>query len=440
MKKRTILMLTASVLMAGGLASCQKDRQGSGAEEQGDPTTAMLNLSFKKTVSTRATGDSNATDDEIAIKSADVYVYTESGAYLKHQRMAATDFTAGTNTAGADVWTSSVAIATTTGVKNILVGVNLPTNTATAMENQSMSAASTVVQTIARDQLNTTVGLPMFSVSAVRQDMQSDASQNKVIATLQRLVAKVTVEVSPTVVEAGTPGKIGALTWAINNQNTKYFLIQGRSPSYPDPNWATGSYQSGDYAAATDADYVAVADGPQTPVSDYNAQYALENTSNEKQQQELTRVTVRATFIPDALVTSYTQGQPADPTESDNSASTTVETFYTVTAQAGAKTYYFRNQTDAENYATDKTGGTTAVKTFTGGVCYWNFFLNLTEQGQVFRNDYYKANITRIVAPGNNTSDLTTPTSPVETATNLTVDVDILNWNPIAMEDKELVP
>jgi hypothetical protein len=103
----------------------------------------------------------------------------------------------------------------------------------------------------------------------------------------------------------------------------------------------------------------------------------------------------------------------------------------------GADTEYFENQTDADNYATDK-GAT--VSTFTGGYCYWNVFLNKSFRGDVYRNDFYKLNIKRVVAPGQNTPALKEPNAQPTTDTSVTADVDILYWNTPVQDDVDLIP
>jgi hypothetical protein len=366
-----------------------------------------------------------------------VFIYTDAGAYLSHTHLTATQFTQLASIANADVWETTTPIPTTTGTKTFLVGINLPTAAASSLENKTLSAASTLVQTIARADITTlpASGIPMFSVASATATMQTDATQNKITVDVKRIVAKVTVERSTTMTQEGTPGTLGTLQWVINNQNSKYFLLQGSPSAYADPNWTAASYLAGDFADAADTEYVDVNNGPQSPVSNYNVRYALENTSDQKTMKELTRVTVRATFIPSQWVTSYTAGS-GNITRTAN-GNTTPTTFYTVTPSVGADTEYFQNQTDANNYATDK--GTTA-STFTGGYCYWNVFLNKDHRGEVYRNDFYKLNITRVVAPGQSTPALKDPDKQTTADTSVTADVDVLYWNAPVQDDVDLIP
>ncbi len=432
--------VAAIMLVTTLLTGCVKDVGGDGKPlvAQGEGTGMTLQMVFPRATETRATGDGNAINDEAAIRTVDVFIYTQDGAYLSRKTLGPGDFTQITPSGGNyDAYQTITPITTTTGTKNIYVGVNLPTAAASSLENQTLPHAASLVQTISRTAINLTAGLPMFSTEPATSTLVKAAAQNTITANVQRIVAKVTLEESRTIDNtSGVPGTLGTpLQFAINNQNTKFFLQQGAPTEYRDPNWLTTSYVAGDFAAATSSDYV---DGAITPkaITDYEALYALENTSQDHTEKTLTRVTVRATFIPAQIVTDYTQGQGTEPTPHANPASTPA-TFWTVTPSPVIGTVYFDNSAAATAYATDK--GATA-KMYTGGMCYWNIFLNLGSVGDVVRNDYYKCTITRIVAPGNPDDSLDNPDSPPDMQTSMTVDVNILYWNTPVLADYELVP
>jgi hypothetical protein len=273
----------------------------------------------------------------------------------------------------------------------------------------------------------------MFSTASVVATMAAAPATNKITANVRRIVAKVTVETDATVVAEGDAGTRGALTWAINNQNLEYFMMQGAAPLYVDPNWAT--YDVVDYAPAAATDYVAVNQGPVADVATYNALYAVENTSDKKTMKELTRVTVSSTFIPAQWLTSYTSGSPLAPVPNTN---TTPTTFYAVTPAVGQPTQYFANLADASAYSADNGG--VPVSAYMDGVCYWNIFLNKAATGEVRRNDFYKCNIRRIVWPGQPTDQVASPDAQPETDTAITVDVNVMDWNLPVMDNYDLVP
>jgi hypothetical protein len=444
MKKTVQGMFLASALsiLAAGLWGCAQDKTNNPVDP-GDPTTLALRLRFAPPASsepaTRDTDDPNATADEAKLVTADVFIYTGAGDFLSRTRLEAAEFTQPAGTY--DIWETSTPIPTTTGAKIFYVGVNLPETAAASLVNQSMSAAANTVQTlISRGDINIGAGLPMFSTASVAATMAAAPTVNTITANVQRIVAKVTVESDADMQQEGTRGLLGDLTWAINNQNLKYFLVQGTAPVNADPNWTAASYLLSDFSqAAAPTDYVAVNEGPVSDVTTYNAQYAVENTSDQKTMKELTRVTVSATFIPDEWVTSYVAGSgTTTPETNPNVALNNAVTFYTVTPGVGLATQYFANQADAAAYSTDK--GSAPVSTYTDGVCYWNIFLNKAAVGEVRRNDFYKCNIKRIVAPGQPGDGLTNPNAQPETETSITVDINILDWNTPVMDDYDLIP
>ncbi len=444
---RTLCSVFAVLFAGAAMVGCIADgfTKTSLPEPQGDATGVYVQMSFPQpaaTRATRATSDTNATDDEAAIHSVDVYIYTADGSYLSRVTLAASDFSAVTPPGGNwDAYKTNNPIATTTGGKNFYVGVNLPSSVASSLENQAMTLAASLVQTIDRSLIaNTTNGLPMFSTDAAIVTLVKDPAQNTVTANVARIVAKVTVETDQNIDNtSGVPGRLGTLQWAINNQNTKFFLQQGAAPQNRDPNWTTASYNAGDFAAAADGDYVAVDAGPVSAITAYHPHYALENTSEDHTEKTLTRVTVRSTFIPQNIASTYNAGQGGDPTTATNPNYTnnTPATFWAVTASPTRGTFFFDNSTAASNYASDNGA---QVRTYTGGMCYWNIYLNLAASGDVVRNDFYKCNITRIVAPGNPNDLPTDPNSPPDQNTSMTVNVNVLYWNTPVMDNYELVP
>lgn len=445
MKKLTNLMLIASLVVAAVTVGCNRDTNPDNGKnnEQGERTGVSISLCFDdgttRAPMTRA--DSNGTTAESDVKSVDVYIYTSGGAFLSRTTLTPSDFNVGTGGVNTpDQYTTKTPIPTTTGDKSFYVGINLPTAIASSLEGETLASAGTIVQTIAKTDINLTNGLPMFSVAAVSATMAAPPATNSVTVNAQRIVAKVTVEKASDMVVEGTPGVLGDLTWAINNQNLRYYLLQGAATNYADPNWTAASYTAAQFAEAVAADYVAVNQGPVSDVSTYNAQYAVENTSEAKTTKELTRVTIKATFTPNKWVTSYTSGSKTT-TAVDNPNATanpvTPTDFYTVTPSVGANTVYFQNQADAQSYAADMSA---TVATFTGGVCYWNVFLNKAGKGDVLRNDFYKCNIKRIVAPGQSSDALTKPDAQPEEDSSVSVTVVPENWHTPVMDDQTLQP
>lgn len=436
-----------------GLTSCSNDDEvTSGETDNGRETYMKVSINFPSTTQTRATDDVNATDDEADVKTVDVYLYSGSGAYISHTSLAGSDFTPDAAGNSKDGYTAKTKIKTTTGEKNVYVGINLPSSVASALENKPMSALAATATSMTRAEMtNLTNGLPMFSSTPANTTLVEDDTQaaNTVTVKAERLVAKVTVESAPTMVVAGVSGTLGDLEFAIYNFNEKQFLVQGASP-YKDPNWANlTTIPTADFSQPSISDWADVLDGSSNgspSVDDYEALYASENTSEGKRKGEITRVVVRATFIP-ATITVYTNGSDnagGYSTTNNTTPSTTPVTFYAVTPSVSAGTSYFINPAVAADFAADK-GGT--VETYTNGYAYWHMYLNKDASAgstryDVLRNDYLKCNITRIVAPGRSTPGITEPEDKEkpDADTNITTNIEVLFWNTPILNDYELEP
>lgn len=451
MKTKFYLIMFAFVATTMGLLSCSNDDNDDirALDDTGKKTFMTVSLTFpKEGVTTRATSDPNATDDEAEIKTVDVFLYTSSGAYLSRTSLTAADFTQVTSGSNEDKYTYNAAskIQTSTGNKNVFVGINLPTALGASLINKPMSDLSTAAQTMSRADMTTVAnGIPMFSTTGVNSTFVEDDTDpaNNVTVTVQRMVAKVTVEKSASMIQDGVPGTLGTITFAINNFNLKSFLVQGIAPAFQDPNWTNGSFVAGDFSQAVDADYVSVLDlavNSSPAISDYNPRYAAENTSEAKTKKEITRVTVRATFMPGVITISDGGGGYATTTPAALGISTP-QTFWSVTPSVGAPSAYFYDNTVATAYSAANSNAD--VVEYADGYCYWDMFLNKpssTNKWDVLRNDYYKCTITRIVAPGKASPDVYPPDSTPDDDTKITVDINVLFWNTPVLADYELEP
>lgn len=440
----------AIVALSMGLTSCSKDDDATVVE--GKDTYMKVSVLFpSNSTESRATGDANSTDGEAEVHTVDVFIYNDAGTYLSRTSLTASDFTQGTSTSTADVYEASTKIKTTTGAKKVLVGINLPSEVLTAIENKHISAASDEAYSLTRANLSAvdTKGLPMFSTATTSSTFVADENDaaNNLSINVKRMVAKVTVEQSASMTQGGIDGELGTLEFAINNLNEKSYLLQGVAPEYKDPNWASGSYFQGDFSnadlGASSPDWKTIVTEV-TEIKTLVANYATENTSEDKTKGEITRVTVRATFMPNAI-TVYENG-------TDNSGGyitvdratdlsiTAPQEFYAVTPSVTLPTAFFYDNDVATSYATDNGG---EVITYTGGFCYWNIFLNKTDntgkQWDVVRNEFFRCRVTGVIVPGNNTPDVDPDAKPDED-TNIFTDINILFWNTPVLADYVLEP
>ena len=443
---KTKFFAIAALAATTMFSSCKQDKV---TFEEGEATTMKVSINFPTAPQTRASLDPNVQGNEADLRTVDIFIYYASGSFQSHTRLAATDFSANpTQGTNSDVYAyiATTGIPTTTGSKLVFAGINLPTTVRDALTNSPMSTLTSVAQTMSRSELTGTNGFVMFSTAATSATFAKDENDpaNKVTVRCERLVAKVTVETAVNMEKTGVPGDIQNLMFAVNNFNTKFFMLQGVAPERRDPNWVmdpTNNFYVGDFSQAVEADYANIrrrVSGDNDLISNYIPSYASENTTESKIKGEATRVTVRGGFIPTQVFT-YTGGvltQIANP-------NTTPTTFYFVRPSITEGDFCFNNQAQAEAFAASRGGAT--VVTYTGGMCYWDIFLgknpiNPINKWDVLRNDFYKCNIRRINTPGRNLPELpeTEKPKPIEDETNITADIEILFWHTPVLSDYDL--
>jgi len=445
--KKVFLGIAAAALMMG-FGSCTKEASVA-SEDEGKATMMTVLITFPKDATRNSTEDPNGTPDESKVNTVDVFIYTEAGNFSSMRRLNGTDFDQGTSTSSADVYVAKVKIPTTTGTKNVLAGINLPETAVDAVKDKPMSALASVIQTMTRAELAGTENFAMFSTDPVAKTLVDEndanyATNNRIILQCKRLVAKVTVETRHNVDMSGVPGTLSKLEFAVNNFNNKLFLLQGAVQLFKDPNWASGSYNSADFNQAVDTDYAVIMKrvaGDDPLITDYKPRYAAENTSEGKLKGEITRVTVRAKFIPNDIVEFFNGIDNAGGYKTNSAHGIdNPKTFYAVTPSLTDGTYYFYDLDVAQQFATDKGVNHNEIDTYTDGYCYWDIFLNKNplspvNQWDVLRNDFYKCIITRISGLGRSDPMVPDPGVTPETETDITTEIQIMFWHtPIDSE------
>ena len=432
--KKTIFTIAAAALILG-FASCSKEIENNNIPVIDEGTPTFMGIAFTVPANdkpgTRATTDDNATEAEAAFKFVDVFIYNPAtGSQVKHARIPSSEFTGPVAGAGSDDWTmqTSAKIATTTGPKTIILGVNLSSTLSNALEGVNMGAFTNVAQTVSiNDVTSSSDGFAMFSVEPLTVTLDIDPANNHPKVRVQRLVSKVTVQKSQNM-SITASGSIDNLMFVLNNTNKKSFYVQPSDKK--DHNWDVtpiGDLYDGN------SDYVSINEYG-VAVKSLNPKYALENTTRDFLMGQITRATVRGTFIPAEIKVFANGTSNADGYEDQAVTATTAATFYSVVYNNGADRAYFFVENIATAFAADK--GATVV-TYNSGYCYWDIFLNpdnVSGPYDVYRNDFYLCNITKIIGPGRNTPEVTDPTIPPAQPTDLLVDIEMVYWNPIVKD------
>lgn len=449
----------------GGLTSCSNENdvqmEQPGAEK-GVPTAMTLTIDMKG-VSTRANQNPNNLDpkdfttaDETALKTVDVYIYDTKTGILDHKHpLADTDFT---NANG--VYTSK-ALTAFTGDKTVYVGLNLTDNMKAVMEKSTLQVLETsaVAEELA-NMTSTTTGFSMFCPDGVAKTFveatADQAANNKVQISVERMVAKIGIGAKAAPVQLGAAGTLGALQFVVDNMGKKFYMPYTQTdPSMTADAWAQADFvnydfnNNGDPAGAPTATWLNVVQG--ADLTAWATAYSTENYVNDNKLKGMTRVVVKATFIPDVTLT-YTLDDTGALTPA---AAITANADYYQLDVPGDNKFVFLSALPTEAgvgaYYQAVTGNAYAgadilndcVKTYTGGNHYW--WVTMAEKGQegnVERNHVYLANIKNISLPGRPDGEFDPEKDKddeLDKETNIEVEVTVLDWYMVEF-DADLKP
>lgn len=449
---KVIMTMTAAAVM--GLASCsnENDPMGGDPTPQGEPTSMKLVLDLSGGAYTRAIKDDNATVEEKKIENLNVYIYDANGIFEKeHQLNLAGDFKEGAD----NVWTTNKVLETTTGKKTIYVGANMTDAMKQIMKANSAQALAKkgVGATLAA--ITNTNGFVMFSTMAADNTFEATAEKqpdnipiaNQVKVTLQRLAAKIAVGMSADLatqgVKQGAAGEITDLGFLVDNINKMYYLTYGGAVA-EDANMKADAYKKADFEFA-DWDNAPVFKNIIPNTADKNAwnvSYAAENLTADKVIEGVTRIVVKGQFTPksgikvDGVAPDYTFAETAD-----HIAKGTDYYMFNLPEAGG---YAFFNKTDGDDVDkvkawltsigitdADKQNEAIAAKVlYTQGMNYWWITVD-DNRGDIKRNNFYRADITSIWAPGRNDGkfdDVKDKNDKVDEKTNITVQITVEPW------------
>ena len=450
----------------GGLTSCsnendvQMEQSGS---EKGVPTAMTLTIDMKG-VSTRANQSTLdpadfTTADETALKTLDVYIYdTKTGILDHYHPLVDTDLT---NANG--VYTTK-ALTAFTGDKKVYVGLNLTDNMKAVMEKSTLQVLETsaVTEELAK-MTSTQNGFSMFCPDGVAKTFveatEAEAVNNKVQISVERMVAKIGIGAKAAPAQLGAAGTLGALQFVIDNMGRKFYMPYTETdPSMTADAWVQADFVNYDFnidgnpVGAPTATWLDVVQA--TDQTTWETAYSTENYVNDNKLKGMTRVVVRATFIPDVALT-YTLDDTGALTPAA-AAITANKDYYQLDVPGDNKFVFLSalpNQVGVEAYYKAVTGADYAVaggnimddcvKTYTGGYHYW--WVTMAEKGQegnVERNHVYLANIKNISLPGRPDGEFDPEKDKddeLDKETNIEVEVTVLDWYMVEF-DADLKP
>ena len=451
---KVIMTMTAAAVM--GLASCSNENvpMGSDLTPQGEPTSMKLVLDLSGVAYSRAIQDDNATEEEKKIKNLNVYIYDANGIFEKEHEIPFDQLTDD----GENKYVTANQLDATTGQKTIYVGANMTGAMKQIMKANSVQALAKKGVGAALTEITDNNGFVMFSTTAAGNTLKAlDANQpnqlpaeNQVTVTLQRLAAKIAVGMSANTpdIQKGAAGTIDELGFLVDNINKMYYLTYGgvnggNLPAATDANMFVIDYHKNNF------EFAAWDNTPEfkniTPndanKATWKTAYAAENLTADKVIEGVTRIVVKGQFTPKSGIKVGGNAGQRTFTETDGHIAKGANYYMFNLPEAGG--YAFFNEADATDEIlkewlasigiTDQGKQNEAIATkvlYTKGMNYWWITVD-DNRGDIKRNNFYRADIKSIWAPGRNNGKFGADDKGdvVDEKTNITVKITVEPWN-----------
>ena len=454
---KVIMTMTAAAVM--GLASCSNENVPMGGDltPQGEPTSMKLVLDLSGGAYSRAINDGNSKAEETTIDKLQVYIYNDKGIFEKEHEIpfAELDEVAGQG----NKYATKNILAATTGKKTIYVGANMTDAMKQIMKANSAQALAKKGVGAALSDITTDNKFVMFSTVAAGNTLKAtDANQadqipteNQVTVTLQRLAAKIAVGMSAEMnapgVKQGAAGEITDLGFLVDNINKMYYLTYGgegvNTPAATDANMLVADYDKNNFEFATwnaNPQFQTITPGTAEKAT-WNTAYAAENLTTDKVIEGVTRIVVKGQFTPKSGIAVTGNAPNYTFTETADYITAGADYYMFNLPEAGG--YAFFNKADGDDDVKVKAwlkhigiadGQLDAVaKTkvlYTKGMNYWWITVD-DNRGDIKRNNFYRADIKSIWAPGRNNGEFGNDDKDdvVDEKTNITVQITVEPWN-----------
>lgn len=455
---KVIMTMTAAAVM--GLASCSNENTPMGGDltPQGEPTSMKLVLDLSGGAYSRAINDGNSKTEETTIDKLQVYIYNDKGIFEKEHEISFAELD---EVVGEDnKYATKNILAATTGKKTIYVGANMTDAMKQIMKANSAQALAKKGVGAALSDITTDNKFVMFSTVAAGNTLKAtDANQanqipteNQVTVTLQRLAAKIAVGMSAQMdapgVKQGAAGEITDLGFLVDNINKMYYLTYGgvnggNLPAATDANMLVADYDKNNFEFATwnaNPQFQTITPGAADKTT-WKTAYAAENLTTDKVIEGVTRIVVKGQFTPKSGIA--VTGNAPDYTFTETANHITAGTDYYMFNLPEAGGYAFFNKTDGDDDAKVKAWlkhigiadnqQDAVAKTkvlYTKGMNYWWITVD-DNRGDIKRNNFYRADIKSIWAPGRNNGEFGNDDKDdvVDEKTNITVQITVEPWN-----------
>lgn len=454
---KVIMTMTAAAVM--GLASCSNENAHMGGDltPQGEPTSMKLVLDLSGGAYSRAINDVNSKTEETTIDKLQVYIYNDKGIFEKEHEILFSELE---EVAGhGNQYATKNILAATTGKKTIYVGANMTDAMKQIMKANSAQALAKKGVGAALSDITTDNKFVMFSTVAAGNTLKAtDANQadqipteNQVTVTLQRLAAKIAVGMTANLtdqnVQQGAAGNITDLGFLVDNINKMYYLtyggVDGNTPAATDANMFVKDYDKDNHFEFADwkntPQFKIITPGT-VGKETWSTAYAAENLTTDKVIEGVTRIVVKGQFTPKSGI--KVDGVAPNYTFANTDGHITAGTDYYMFNLPEAGGYAFFNKTDGADEAKVKAwlkhigiadGQLNAVAAtkvlYTKGMNYWWITVD-DNRGDIKRNNFYRADIKSIWAPGRNNGEFGKDDKGdvVDEKTNITVQITVEPW------------
>lgn len=454
---KVIMTMTAAAVM--GLASCSNENTPMGGDltTQGEPTSMKLVLDLSGGDYSRAINDVNSKTEETTIDKLQVYIYNDKGIFEKEHEISFAELE---EVAEHDnQYATKNILAATTGKKTIYVGANMTDAMKQIMKANSVQALAKKGVGAALSDITTDNKFVMFSTVAAGNTLKAtDANQanqipteNQVTVTLQRLAAKIAVGMTANLtdqgVQQGAAGNITDLGFLVDNINKMYYLtyggVDGNTPAATDANMFVRDYDKDNHFEFADwqntPQFQTITPGA-VGKETWNTAYAAENLTTDKVIEGVTRIVVKGQFTPKSGIAVTGNDPDYTFTETANHITAGADYYMFNLPEAGG--YAFFNKTDGDDDAKVKAwlkhigiadgqlDDVAATKVlYTGGMNYWWITVD-DNRGDIKRNNFYRADIKSIWAPGRNNGEFGNDDKGdvVDEKTNITVKITVEPW------------
>lgn len=453
---KVIMTMTAAAVM--GLASCSNENAPMGGDltPQGEPTSMKLVLDLSGGAYSRAINDGNSKAEETTIDKLQVYIYNDKGIFEKEHEI---PFAELDEVAGQDnKYATKNILAATTGKKTIYVGANMTdamkqimkANSAQALAKKGVGAALRDITTDNKFVMFSTVAAGNTFVATAENQADNIPADNQVTVTLQRLAAKIAVGMSANTpdIQQGAAGTIDDLGFLVDNINKMYYLTYGgvegvNTPAATDANMLVKDYDKDNHFEFADwqrnPQFKGIIPGT-VDKAGWNTAYAAENLTTDKVIEGVTRIVVKGQFTPKSGIAVTGNAPDYTFTETANHITAGADYYMFNLPEAGG--YAFFNKTDGNDdakvkawlkhigIADDQLDAVAKTKVlYTKGMNYWWITVD-DNRGDIKRNNFYRADIKSIWAPGRNNGEFGADDKDdvVDEKTNITVQITVEPW------------